>query len=222
MKRLAATLIALWLVTACGPPTPSAKQLLEESSQKTAAATSLRFTLLRTGEPVLLDQTSGSRFSEASGEYQAPDRVHAKVKVTVAPTVLTIDVLWIPDGTYATNPFTGVYAKLPATTAFDPRAMLGANGIPGALRSDVRNPAFVAKDKIGATETYHVRGEVDGSRLKAMTGGVVVQGTHTVDVWIDVSNSYIVRLVATEPGGTKASWQLDLSDFGKPLEIRGP
>ena len=62
------------------------------------ALKSAAFDLVRLGEPVLLDPGLGLRFSAATGEYQAPDRVRARVKVAAAGTVLEIDTFWLPEG----------------------------------------------------------------------------------------------------------------------------
>ncbi len=225
MRPLRAALIATLLFASCTPPPPpppTATEILDAAAKKTAGASSLRFALLRTGDPVTLDATTGTKFSEASGEFRAPDRVHAKVKVLTPGAVLTLDFLWLPEGTYATNPFTGAYAKLPAATAFDPTAMLGPTGMPNTLRAEMQKLTLVGKEKVGAADAHHIRGEVDGSKLKALTGGVVVVGAHTVDVWIDAASSYIIRITAAEPGGAAAGWRLELSDFDKPVEIKGP
>ncbi len=218
---LRAAFLAMLVLAACAPPPPTARELLDAAAAKTAAASSLRFALVRSGDPVTLDPATGTTFSEASGEFKAPDRVHAKVKVLSPIAVLTLDFLWLPEGTYATNPFTGTYSKLQAATAFDPAALLGPMGIAATLKAETQKLTLVGKEKLGTADAHHLRGEVDGSKLKGLTGGAVVAGAHAVDVWIDVATSYIVRINAAEPGGA-AGWRLELSDFDRPVEIKGP
>jgi hypothetical protein len=219
MKLLAAALLCV-AAAACAAPPPSPTALVEQAAAKTAALKSVAFDLARVGEPVLLDPGRGILFSVAAGEYQAPDRVRARVKIAAAGTVLTLDMLWLPDGFYSSNPFTGSFEKLPAAPGFDPPALL-RNEIPAVLRSELRSVTLVGTEKIGAADAYHVRAEADGAKLRALTGGVVVPGVHTVDLWIDVATSQIVRLADAEPGGV-AGWRLELSGADKPVEIKAP
>jgi len=219
MKLLAAALLCV-AAAACAAPPPSPTALVERAAAKTAALKSVAFDLVRVGEPVLLDPGRGILFSVAAGEYQAPDRVRARVKIAAAGTVLTLDMLWLPDGFYSSNPFTGSFEKLPAAPGFDPPALL-RNEIPAVLRSELRSVTLVGTEKIGAADAYHVRAEADGAKLRALTGGVVVPGVHTVDLWIDVATSQIVRLADAEPGGV-AGWRLELSGADKPVEIKAP
>lgn len=219
MNVLAAALLCV-VVAACAAPPPSPTALVEQAAAKTAALKSVAFDLVRVGEPVLLDPGSGVRFSAAAGEYQAPDRVRARVKIAAAGTVLTLEMLWLPEGFYSANPFSGAFEKQPTAPGFDPAALVRSE-IPALLRSELRNVTLVGKEKVGAADAYHVRAEADGAKLRALTGGAVVPGTHTVDVWIDVATSQLVRLVDTEPGGV-AGWRLELSGSDKPVEIKAP
>jgi hypothetical protein len=218
MKLLATALLYV-AAAACAAPPPSPAALVEQAAAKTAALKSVSFDLVRVGEPVLLDPGRGIAFSAAAGEYQAPDRVGARVKIAAAGTVLTVEMLWLPGGFYSSNPFTGIFEKL-AAPGFDPAALL-RNEIPALLRSDLRSVTLVGTEKIGAADAYHVRAEADGAKLRALTGGVVVPGVHTVDLWIDVATSQIVRLVDAEPGAA-AGWRLELSGADKPVEIKAP
>lgn len=219
MKLLAAVLLCV-AAAACAAPPPSPTALVERAAAKTAALNTVAFDLVRVGEPVLLDPGRGILFSAAAGEYQAPDRVRARVKIAAAGAVLTVDMLWLPDGFYSSNPFTGTFEKLPAVPGFDPAALLRTE-IPALLRTELRNLTLVGSEKVGAADAHHVRAEADGAKLRALTGGVVVPGTHTVDLWIDVATSQLVRLADTEPGGA-AGWRLELSGSDKPVEIKAP
>ncbi len=218
MKLLAATVLCV-AAAACAAPPPSPTAVVEQAAAKTAALKSVAFDLVRVGEPVLLDPGRAILFSAAAGEYQAPDRVRARVKIAAAGAVLTLDMLWLPEGFYSSNPFTGAFEKLTAP-GFDPAALLRKE-IPALLRSELRSVTLVGTEKIGAADAYHLRGEADGAKLRALTGGIIVPGTHTVDLWIDVATSQIVRLVDTEPGGV-AGWRLELSGSDKPVEIKAP
>ena len=219
MKLLAAVLLCV-AAAACAAPPPSPTVLVERAAAKTAALRTVAFDLVRVGEPVLLDPARGILFSTAAGEYQAPDRVRARVKIAAAGTVVTLEMLWLPEGFYTSNPFTGTFEKQPAAPGFDPAALVRSE-IPALLRSELRSVTLVGTEKIGAADAHHVRAQADGAKLRALTGGVVVPGTHTIDLWIDVATSQLVRLADTEPGGA-AGWRLELSGYDRPVEIKAP
>lgn len=220
-KLLAVALFAVFAgACASSSPTPMPSALIEQAAAKTAALKSVAFDIVRVGEPVVLDPARGILFSAATGEYQAPDRVHAKVKIAVAGTVLAVDMLWLPAGFYASNPLSGAFEKQAAAPGFDPGALLRTE-VPSLLRSDLRGVKLVGTEKIGSADAYHLRGEADGTKLRALTGGVIVPGVHTVDLWMDLATSQIARLVDTEPGGP-SGWRLELSGHDKTVEIKAP
>jgi hypothetical protein len=215
-------LFAFILLVACaGPAAPSPQALLERAAEDALDLKTVRFSLVREGAPVMLDPLTSTRFSEASGTYQAPDRVRARVKAQVAALVLGLEIIWLPDAVYASNPLTGAFAKLPARPTFDAASLFGREGVPGVLKSGLRDLALVGKESRDGVDAYHLRGSADGERLKALTGGAVVAGTHTLDVWIEVATSHILRVDAREPDGT-SGWRLELSEFNKTVEIKAP
>jgi len=233
--RLAVTLSLLTaLLAACGAllptatpvpptPTPTPKELLGQAADATLGASSLVFTLQREGEPVVFDATTGLNFSEASGEYQAPDRVHARIKAQFGGTLLELEMFWLPEGVITSNPLTGSYSRLGASPAFNAAAALGKDGFPGVLKT-LDDVTRVGTEKIEDVETDHLRGEMDQSKLVDPTGTLralmQAPGLYTVDIWMDATTAYIVRLSLTEPGGSK--WLMDLSDFNQPVEIKAP
>ena len=222
MKKLLATLLLTTLATACSSaaPAPTPSALIEQAAAKTAALKSVVFDIVRVGDPVVLDPSRGILFSAGTGEYQAPDKVHAKVKIVAAGTVLAIDMLWLPTGFYASNPLSGAFEKQSAAPDFDPGTLLRTE-VPSLLRSDLRGVKLVGIEKVGNADAYHLRGEADGAKLRALTGGVIVPGVHTVDLWMDQATSQIARLVDTEPG-SPSGWRLELSGHDKPVEIKAP
>ena len=236
-KRLAVSLPLLaLLLAACGAllptatvtpvpptPTPTPKELLNQAADATLGAKSLVFTLQREGEPVLFDAATGVKFSEASGEYQAPDRVHAKIKALFGGTLLELEMFWLPEGVITSNPLTGGYTRLGTAPAFDAVAALSKDGILGVLKT-LDNVTQVGAEKIEDVETDHLRGEMDQSKLVDPTGALRAlmpsPGLYAVDVWMDITTARIVRLSLTEPGGSK--WLMDLSGFDEPVEIKAP
>ncbi|HEV8469803.1 MAG TPA: LppX_LprAFG lipoprotein [Candidatus Limnocylindria bacterium] len=216
---LAVVLLASTLAD-CAPSLTDPEMLLTRAGEEMARLQSVRFVLLRDGDPVLLDAALGARFTRASGEYRAPGQVHAVVNATVGSAVLTIEVLWSPQGVFATNPLTGVYAKVSGPIALDAPGVFAPGGLPDTLRNGLRAVTLVGSETLDGRDTYHVRAEADGARLKPLTGGVLVEGTHTVELWIDRSSSHLLRLRDRDPTGS--GWRLDLTAQNTPVDMPLP
>ena len=216
------------LLTACGglftpvpTPTPTPEEWLDRAAAATLAITSAQFTLTREGAPVALDPSTGTTFTEAAGKYQAPDRVSASVKVTVLGSVLSLDMLWLPEGNYVSNPFTGAYEQAPAAATFNGMAIFGADGMAAVLKDGIQNVTMVGTETVEDVETFHLKGEADGGKLSVLTAGALATGTlYPVDVWMDATNYYVVRIHVAEPDGN--GWQIDLFAFNEPVEIKAP
>ena len=216
---LASVLLVSGLAS-CAPSQLDPAMLLTKAADEMAHLHSVRFVLLRDGEPVLLDTALGARFTRASGEYRAPAEVHAVVNATVGSAVLTIEVLWLPAGVFATNPLTGVYARVSGPIALDAPALFAPEGLPETLKSGLRSLTSVGSENLDGHDAYHLRAEADGSRMRTLTAGVLVDGTHTVDVWIDRSSSQLFRLRDRDPSGS--GWRLDLTAQNTPVDIPRP
>jgi hypothetical protein len=149
--------------------------------------------------------------------------VHARIKAQFGGTLLELEMFWLPEGVITSNPLTGSYSRLGASPAFNAAAALGKDGFPGVLKT-LDDVTRVGPEKIEDVETDHLRGEMDQSKLVDPTGTLralmQAPGLYTVDIWMDATTAYIVRLSLTEPGGSK--WLMDLSDFNQPVEIKAP
>ena len=214
---IALLLIAFQATCASPPPDPAA--IIGRAADDLVAAQTFRFVLTREGPPTLLDPVTGATFSQATGEYRSPDRVHARLKVVVGSFLVAVDALWLPEGVFVTDPVTGRYAAAPAGTTFDAAALFRRDGAAAILRG-LRDVSLVGAETVDGTDAHHIRGSADGVNLRALSGGVLVEGTHTVDVWVDKGRSRVLRVNDREPGG--GVWKLELSDFDKPVEIGRP
>jgi hypothetical protein len=181
---------------------------------------SAQFTLTREGAPVPLDPQTGTAFTEATGHYQAPDRVSASTKVSLGSAVLEIKWLWLPEGNYVTNPLTGGWTTAPEI-AFNGANIFGAAGIAAILKDGLQNITQVGAEKIDETDTLHFKGEADGAQLAALTAGTLTSGTaYPVDVWLLPTTAEVVRVRITEPDGN--GWVIDLFALNEPVEIKAP
>jgi hypothetical protein len=202
-------------------PTPSPAEILSAAGDAVLAMKSARFTLLREGQPAVFDPGTGMSFSEASGEYQAPDRVHAQVKVSLFGNTLQIEIYWLPEGVFLSNPLTRQFEPAPEDLGFDGAALFGADGMPAVLKEGIQNPQRVGTETIEDVQTIHVSGEADGAVLAPLTAGELQSGTmYPVDVWVDMGTFVPVRLHVAEPDGN--GWLIDLYDIDAEIEIQLP
>ncbi len=202
-------------------PTPSPAQILSKAGDTMLRMDSARFTLVREGDPIVLEATTGMSFNAASGEYQAPDRVHAVVKVGLLGRVLEVEVYWLPEGVFLSNPLTKRFEEAPGGLGFDGAALFQPDGMPGVLSSGIQNPKMAGAENIEGVDTIHITGEADGEVLAPLTAGALEAGTlYPVDVWVDRTSFYPVRVHVTEPDDS--GWQIDLYDFNSGIKVALP
>ena len=220
-------LTLIWLAGCGGPstppptPTPTPDEWLDRAGEAALAIKSAQFILIREGTPAVLDPATNTTFTEAAGKYQAPDRVSATVKVTLFGSVVSVQMLWLPEGNYLSNPLTGAFDEAPAEASFNGVAMFAAGGIPGVLKEGIQNATLVGTETIEEVETYHLKGEADGDKLAALTADTLAAGTsYPVDVWMSTTTHNPVRLHIAEPDGN--GWMIDLFAFDEPVEINAP
>jgi hypothetical protein len=202
-------------------PTPSPAELLSKSGDAVLAMKSAKFTITREGAPAVLDATTNMTFTEVNGEYQAPDRVSARVKVTLFSNVFEIRLLWLPEGNYMSNPLTNRMEPLPANTAFNGAALFKPEGIPAVLKGGIQNPILVGMETIDSVIVYHFSGTSDGAVLSPLTAGALTPGTsYPVNIWTAKASSDIVRFHIAEPDGN--GWQIEVYEINVPVEILAP
>jgi len=202
-------------------PTPSPAQILAASADALLALKSARFSLAREGDPVVFDATTGMAFISADGDYQAPDRVHAKAKVDLFGNVLEIEIYWVPEGVFISNPLSLQLIAAPADLGIDGAALFAANGLPAVLRSGIQDPQFAGRETIEDVETIHITGKADGAALAPLTAGALQSGTlYPVDIWVEAATGNPVRVHVAESDGS--GWLVDLYDFNADIEIKLP
>ena len=218
---------AVWLAACAEPaapaptPTPTPDELLARAAQAMLAMTSTKFLLVREGAPAVLDPATGITFTEATGQYEAPDRASASVKVTLFGSAVEIKMLWLPEGNYVTNPLTQIFEEAPSEARFDGAALFAPDGIPSLLKEGLQNLVLVGTQTVEGRETYQLQGEADGASLALLTAGGLASGTsYPVEVWVERVESNVVRIHISEPDGN--GWLIDLFDINEPVEIQAP
>lgn len=222
---------AVWgalLLTACTgqsaptpTPTPTPAEMLDRSAQAMRSLSSAKFQLVREGAPAVLDPNTGFTLTEASGQYQAPDRVSATIKVSLLGNPLEIRMLWLPEGSYITNPLTQTFEQAPDDTGFDGAGIFAEEGMPGLLEQSMQELVLVGEEAVEGRQTIHLQAQADGEDLSSVTAGALAtEAAYPVDIWLDKAEFFLVRIQINEPDGNR--WLIDFYDFNIPNEIQAP
>jgi hypothetical protein len=233
LKRAASALVVpLWVlvsavaVTGLQQPKPGGgagaiQDQLNRSASAILALKSTRFSVRREGTPAVLDAKNGITFTLAECLYAAPDRVSCDVKVTLKNgTILQLTRVWVPEGTFQSNPLTRQFGRAPADSTFNGVLLFASTGIPEIMRTGVQKAQLIGTEQVQNRTTVHLRGEVSGARLAPFISTVKPDGLYPVDVWIEEKTALPLQLHVTEPDAT--GWQIELSGIGEPVEIPTP
>ena len=201
-------------------PTPTPAQYLEKAAEAMAGVTTVQFNLTRDGEPLVLDSSLGALFISATGEYEAPDSVHANVKADISGNIIALDFLWLPDGVYMTNPLTGLYMQQPLEVPLDPSMLFDPQvGLSRILISRIEAPEYIGLEQIDGQDTIHLRGLTDAETVTIILP-IEIAGQFTLDLWLDASSNQIVRLQITEESDDTTT--MDFIGYGDPVDIPSP
>lgn len=200
----------------------ASQESLNRAADAILALKSTRFSLKREGAPAFLDEKNGITFTAADCIYAAPDRVSCDVKVSLKTgTIVQLTRVWVPEGTFQTNPLTKQWAKVPADANFNGVALFAKTGIADILRTSVQKVQVVGTEKIQNKDTLHLKGEVSGTKLTPLIGSTLKpELTYPVDLWMDAASGNASQLHVAEPDGN--GWLIDLSGTNEPVDIPTP
>jgi len=183
---------------------------------------SAQFTLTREGAPAFLDEKNGVTFTAAQCSYAAPDRVSCNVKIASKNgTILQLTRVWVPEGTFQSNPLTRQFGKIPADTSFNGVLLFAKTGIPEILRTSVQKVQAAGTETIRDLSTLHFKGEVSGEKINPLIGSTLKpELMYPVDLWMEGQSANPVRIHVTEPAGN--GWMIDLFAVNEPVDIPTP
>jgi hypothetical protein len=195
---------------------------LNRAADAILAFKTARFSLKREGPPAVLDEKNGITFTESACTYVAPDRVSCDIRVSFKNgTILQLTRVFVPEGTFQSNPLTRQFAKVPPDANFNGIQLFAKTGVPDILKTSVQKPQIVGREKIQSKDTLHLKGDVSGQKLTAVVGSSLnANVTYPVDLWIDEKSETPVRIHVTEPEGK--GWLIDLFGIDEPINIPTP
>ncbi|RMG96237.1 MAG: LppX_LprAFG lipoprotein [Chloroflexi bacterium] len=211
------------------PPELPPEEILQRSAERMQALSGFHFVIERTGAPAYLDPDGTISFRRAEGDYVAPDRTRAVVRVIAPGLVTDVNVVSVAAVQWQTNILTGAWEELPPNWGFNPAVLFDAEvGLQAVLTADFRNLSLVGTEKLddGPDELlYVVSGDVAGERMYRMSGGLIGPEMVQARLWIRPSSFELVRALVTEPvaeASEPSVWQIDFSEFGRVVAIEPP
>jgi len=198
------------------------QSFLNRTAEAVLALKSTRFSLKREGTPAVLDAKNNITFTAADCAYSAPDRVSCNVKVALKNgSILQLTRVWVPEGTFQSNPLTRQFGKAPADANFNGVVLFAKNGIPEILRTRVQQAKVAQRETIQSGPALHLQGEVSGENLNPLVGSTLkADAMYPVDLWIDEKSANPARLHVTEPEGN--GWLIELFGTNEPVDIPTP
>jgi hypothetical protein len=200
----------------------SAQNHLNRAADAVLRLKSAQFTLTREGAPAFLDEKNGITFTAAQCSYAAPDRVSCNVKISSrSGSILQLTRVWVPEGTFQSNPLTRQFGKIPADSSFNGVVLFARTGIPGILQTSVQKPQLVGNETIRDKRTLHLRGELRGDKLNPLMGSTLKpELMYPVDLWMEEQSANPVRIHVAEPEGN--GWLIELFSANEPVDIPTP
>ena len=195
---------------------------LNRTADAVLALKSTRFSIKREGTPAVLDVKNGITFTAADCLYSAPDRVSCNVKVALKNgNILQLTRVWVPEGTFQSNPLTRQFGKAPADANFNGVVLFAKTGVPEILRTAVQKAQVVERETVQNRQTLHLRGEVSGERLNPLVGSTLKpEVMYPVDFWADEQSANAARIHVAEPEGN--GWLIELFGTNEPVDIPTP
>ena len=200
----------------------SPQEHLNRAADAVLRLKSAQFTLTREGSPAFLDEKNGVTFTAAQCSYAAPDRVSCNVKVSSkSGSILQLTRVWVPEGTFQSNPLTRQFAKAPADSSFNGVVLFARTGIPAILQTSVQKAQLAGNETIRDKNTLHLKGELRGDKLNPLMGSTLKpELMYPVDLWMEEQTANPVRIHVTEPEGN--GWMIELFSANEPVDIPTP
>ena len=205
-----------------GASRETVQSYLNRTADAVLALKGTRFSLKREGTPAVLDEKNGITFTTAECAYSAPDRVSCNVKVSLkSGTILQLTRVWVPEGTFHSNPLTRQFGKAPPDANFNGVVLFAKTGIPEILKTAVQKAQVVGRETLQNRQMLHLRGEVSGEKLNPLVGATLKpEVMYPVDLWIDDKSANAAQIHVTEPEGN--GWLIELFGTNEPVDIPTP
>jgi LppX_LprAFG lipoprotein len=204
-------------------PTPShptvadSKTLLRAAADDFAATSAVHFALIGSDLP-----TKGKVLVAAEGDAARPDRLKATATTRSDGSQLTTDVIAIGDRAWVQVPLIGTWVES-NDTRLDARMLwaddTGVSALLREVKPDASSPAAATSGR------RVVDGTLPGTAVRGLIPGVDTTGEVPVEVTVDtgVTAARVSSLRLTvDLDGSRSTYLLNLSDYGKTVDIQQP
>ena len=229
-------LALLVLAAACRTPPPPAlppAEIVQRAAARMKAMDGFHFVIDRSGGPAYLDPAETLSFRRAEGDFVAPDRARAVVRVVTPGLVTEVSVVSVAAVQWQTNVLTGQWEELPPNWGFNPAVLFDADvGLQAILAADVTDLVLAGTETLADgpdKPLYALAGRVAGERLYQMSGSLIGPEPSAVQLWLAPETFELHRVIVTEPSADEPSaadepsvWQVDFSDFDQVVAIEPP
>jgi hypothetical protein len=219
-------LMLAFILAACGGGSSamSPEELIAASATHMNELAGFEFGLKYDGEPVVMDADGLTKFTSATGQFNAPDQVSATVKASAASMVVEIKMIGTNGQQWITNPLTGSWVEVTGQFALEPAKILnGETGLFASIAEGLAEIILVGEEELEEAPGLmlnHLEGTMTGEPIHDLSGGMIDPGTLDIGLWIDAETLDVHRVqVEDATGGT---WQLDMWNFGSTFDIQPP
>ncbi|HEX9097485.1 MAG TPA: LppX_LprAFG lipoprotein [Candidatus Dormibacteraeota bacterium] len=220
-RAVAAGLVIIMVLTACGPQPPDGATLLKQSSQRMLDLKGFHFQMQISGftgpaEPV----------QSARGDAHPPD-LHAIVNLKEGGILLEVEVIFSADKIYLKS-FTGGWQQLTAAQVaefFDARLLFDPQAGLFAAMLDTSAPHRGNSEKVNGHDAYPVDGVLQGSRVHQLLPLIREQGTYQATYWIESSSHNLWRARVSGnlfDASQAATIVFDFSNHDHPVSVSPP
>jgi lipoprotein LprG len=225
-------IILVLFLGACANPTPEIMdpgEIVSRSVERMKSLSGFHFVIERSGALAFLNEEQTFAFRRAEGNFVAPDRAQATIRVIGPGLVAEVQVINIGEIQWETNFLTGEWQELPPDWGFNPAALFDAElGIQPILEKDLSGLEWVGLEEleeVPGKPLYALSGEINGERLYQLSYGMMGPEMMTILLWIAPETFEMFRMLITEaPHGEEEStmWQVDFWDYDQVVDIAPP
>ncbi len=212
--------------TAVPTPTPTPREIGVRIAEATRASQSLHFTITLSGAPVYADPTQVFAITSIEGDLKRPDGMLATIQVTSPAALAEIRSVSLAGQQYFTNPITRQWSCLESGALFDPVVLFSPDqGVEHLLQEEFEEVELVGIEDLDGRAHYHLRGEIEGQWLMAISANTLGVGRVGADLWADTTTRQLTRMVLTDIGTDPANpsiWTMTFSEYGKTVDVRAP
>ncbi len=235
--RWAAGLVWLILGAACADPsltpTPAplpAREVMLRSAERMQFHPGFHFLIDRQGALAYLDPGHTLAFGQAEGDYVAPDKARALVRIIGPGLITDIGVISVGRIQWETDVLTGRWQELPPDWGFNPTILFDpVVGLQPILQTDTFDLApttYAGLESAPDDLFYYITGGLKGERVYSLSGRLIDADQMTFELWVSPETFDLAQIRVTEPAQTGEDvgsiWLVTFSQWGQTVTIEPP